>query len=260
MTETEKNAGAEPPGKSRVPLKAFAIAFGALNILAAAAAIFGAIVYVGEAPDRRLQRDTFEALAIEMLFSRLDRARETRSNASDVLHRLNDFGVRVRDIDLTNIVFIDPPTRLDREVYLHGENYFIACPVGDDSVIHVDGPGRVTYCNVRKLALDLRNPVEFELAASNLTEPAVYCGRGASLRFTFGSSLEKPTFHCKREQVSFIGANEPAEPRWCHPDDDPAEVREGAPPVYASGPCAGEFRPEMDPTQDPEAAARSGPN
>lgn len=260
MTEEQKTEAAAPPVRNLGGLRAFAIVFGGLNVMAAAAAIFGAIVYVGEANDRQLQRDTFEALAVEMLFARLDRARETRSNASDVLHRLNGYGVRMRDIDLTNLVFIEPPTRFDREVYLHGENYFIACPVRDDSVIHVDGSGRVANCAVSKLAVDLRNPVQFELAASNLTEATFYCRRDSSLWFTFGSYLEKPTFHCRREQVWFRDANEPVDARWCHPDDDPAERLENGAPVYASGPCAGEFRPDVDPQPAPAAPTQADSN
>jgi hypothetical protein len=253
MSEGSERGGAAGDGASLpIPsgwLRPLAIGFAMLNALAAAAAVFGAFIYIGEAEDRRLQRDTFEALAVEMLYARLDRARQTRSNASDVLRRLNGFGVRVRDIDLTNLVFIEPPSRLDPIVYLRGGGYFIACPIGDEGYLGVDDAGTVTNCGVRGADVELRNAVQFDLVAASLVEPTFYCRAGSRLRFAFGSFLERPTFHCRREQVQFVqGSVEPTDARWCHPDDDPSEPREGGPPVYASGPCAGEIYPGLDRT------------
>ena len=114
MTDEPNTETAAPAARNTSNLRAFAIVLGGLNVLAAAAAIFGAIVYIGEANDRQLQRDTFEALAVEMLYARLDRARETRSNASDVLHRLNGYGVRMRDIESGLDRQMQASTRLDQ--------------------------------------------------------------------------------------------------------------------------------------------------
>jgi hypothetical protein len=227
-------------------LRAFAIAFGALNALAAAAAVFGAVVYVGEADARRLQRDTFQARTVEMLFARLDRARGSYTNSSDVLRRLNAFGVRLRDIDLSHLVFIDPPAKPERQAYLRGDGYFIACPIGDDGVLEVYGPGRVLGCSVSRAYFDVANPVQLEIATARLTEPIFYCRAGSSVHLVVGSRLVRPTFNCRRDQVSFLGGSqEPEDARWCHPDDDSSRTAADGKLVYASGPCEGERYPDF---------------
>jgi hypothetical protein len=227
-------------------LRAFAIAFGALNALAAAAAIFGAIVYVSEADARRLQRDTFHALAVEMLFARLDRARGSYVNSSDVLRRLNAFGVHLRDVDLSRLVLVDPPEKPDTREYLRGNGYFIACPIGDDGVLEVYGPGRVLGCGASRAFFDVANPVQLEMAAAHLTEPTFYCRAGSNVHFIVDSQLVRPTFNCKRDQVSFLrGSQEPEDARWCHPDDFPSRTEAGGKLVYASGPCEGERYPDF---------------
>jgi hypothetical protein len=151
--------------------------------------------------------------------------------------------VRVSDLDLSHLVFLEAPSAPNATVFLRGDQYFIGCPVGDDSLLGADGAGRVTGCEVEGLRVDVRNPIALDIWRSTLTAATFTCRTGSTLRF-IDTELVRPTFHCRPEQLVFgPGRAAPADARWCHPDDDPAETRERAPPVYASGPCAGEPYP-----------------